>query len=238
MRNTLATFTLCLSLLPFTTARGDIKDDLAKYTSNLTSEDVDLRRAAAKALADLGPDAKPTTPHLIKAIGDRDKFVRRFAAQALGSIDADPKIAVPALVKAMDDEDKEVVEAAVRSLAKMGPAAVPALTTGLKSTNHQVKLLCVQGLGRIGAPAKSATSALTEVFNAPPVRVRGVDRVAAENQRMALRKAAAEALGNIGPDAKDALPALKAALEEQVRDREFRMMVNAAIRKIEAAAAR
>jgi hypothetical protein len=52
-----------------------------------------------------------------------------------------------------------------------------------------------------------------------------------------LKKAAAEALGNIGPDARSALPALKEVLEDKQagRDRELRTIIQAAVRKIERA---
>src|SRR5260370_3766385 len=96
-------------------------DDLVKQ---LKDKETDVRRKAAKELADAGPDAKPAVPMLIAALKDSDLFVRRFSAQALGAIGEES--AMPALEKVVKDanEKKEVQEAAVIAVGKMGKGSV------------------------------------------------------------------------------------------------------------------
>ena len=73
-------------------------EEVPVLVKNLKSDDVDVRRGAAKELAEMGPKAKDAAQALLTALkSDKDLFVRRFAAQALGQVGADPKTAVPAL---------------------------------------------------------------------------------------------------------------------------------------------
>ncbi|HKI37754.1 MAG TPA: HEAT repeat domain-containing protein [Gemmataceae bacterium] len=212
--------------------------DVTKLVADLKSNDSDVRRAAAKGLAEMGPDAKPAAPALITALkNDKDLFVRRFAAQALGEVEADPKTAVPALSAVLKEEDKkELVEAAVTSLGKMGQPAVPPLIDALKNKAAApnkdkkkgpapadptafVRTKAAEALGNIGPKAKAAVPALTDALRDANVRTE-----------------AAIALGNIGPDAKDAVPALQDAAKAKgnKKDKGFKQAVNDAVKKIQA----
>src|SRR5205807_6062275 len=121
----LLTGLLALGICTVTAEAADVRDLVAK----LGNTDSDVRRAAAKELGELGSEAKPAVPALIKALNDRDLFVRRFAAEALGNIGPDARLAIPKLVKATSDSRKEMALASVDALGKMGPEAVDALTT-------------------------------------------------------------------------------------------------------------
>jgi HEAT repeat protein len=214
--------------------------DVTKLVADLKSNDADVRRAAAKEIGEMGPDAKSASPALLNALKkDKDLFVRRFAAQALGDVEADPKTAVPALAAVLKETDKkELVEAAVTSLGKMGPTAVPALIDAVKSKDAAptkgkpkkkgpapddptalVRTKAIEALGNIGAKAKPAVPVLITALRDPSVRAE-----------------AAEALGNIGPDAKDAIPALRdaASAKGNKKDKNFKQAVNVAIKKIQA----
>jgi HEAT repeat protein len=211
-------------------------EDVTKLVADLKSTDADVRRAAAKGIAEMGPDAKSAAPALLDVLKkDKDLFVRRFAAQALGDVEADPKTAVPALAAVLKESDKkELVEAAVTSLGKMGPTAVTPLIDAVKTKSAPaakgkkpavapdgtalVRTKAIEALGNIGAKAKPAVPVLIEALNDPNVRTE-----------------AAEALGNIGPDAKAALPALKDAVgaKGNKKDKNFKQAVDVAIKKIE-----
>jgi HEAT repeat protein len=212
--------------------------DVTKLVADLKNTDSDVRRAAAKELAEMGPDAKPAAPALLDALKkDKDLFVRRFAAQALGEVGADPKTAVPALAAVLKEDDKkELVEAAVTSLGKMGAPAVPPLIDALKNKPAEpkkkgkkapaapdstafVRTKAAEALGNIGPKAKAAVPALAEALRDPSVRTE-----------------AAVALGNIGPDAKGAVSALQDAAKAKgnKKDKAFKEAVNDAIKKIQA----
>jgi HEAT repeat protein len=213
--------------------------DVTKLVADLKSNDTDVRRAAAKGIAEMGPDAKSATPALLDALKkDKDLFVRRFAAQALGEVEAEPKTAVPALAAVLKETDKkELVEAAVTSLGKMGPTAVPPLIDAVKNKSGApakekgkkpaatpdptalVRTKAIEALGNIGAKAKPAVPVLIEALRDPNVRAE-----------------AAEALGNIGPEAKEAVPALKDAVSAKgvKKDKNFKQAVDVALKKIQA----
>jgi HEAT repeat protein len=92
------------------------------------------------------------------------------------------------------DESPKVRWSAARSLGRIGPqasAAVPALIEALKDEDESVRMFAAWALPRVGPQAKDVP-ALIEAFKGR----RGVSGVA-------------EALGQIGPEAKDALPALR-----------------------------
>ncbi len=88
---------LCMAAM----ARAASVDDLM---TQLKDKDAQNRRAAAKGLAEAGPDAKPAVPALIDALKDKD--VRTDAAVALGDIGPAAKDAVEPLRDAVSDKKK------------------------------------------------------------------------------------------------------------------------------------
>src|SRR4051794_38404911 len=87
--------------------------EVRELVAKLKDKNSDLRRAAAKELSELGPEAKDAVPDLIRALKDKDLFVRRFTAETLGNVRPEAKAAIPALSAALNDPKKEVAEAAV-----------------------------------------------------------------------------------------------------------------------------
>lgn len=213
MRTLLPSLSLFLCL-----AAAAVAQDVAGLTKQLKSKDADVRRSAAKALAEVGKEAKAAVPELSRALKDEDAFVRRFAAQALGAIGPDAKAAVSALQGALGDAKKEVGEAAADALGKIGPAAVSALSDVIKDKkkDESVRRRAVESVGKMGAEGKPAVAALTEAL-----RERGV------------RLEAVTALGNIGPEAKAALPTLKEMSMGKEQDKVFRNALAVAIKKID-----
>jgi len=113
----------------------------------LGNEDSWLRRAAARALGELG-DRRAVQP-LSRALEDLSYTVRQGAAYALGRLaDAD---SVDPLAAALEDSIAVVRLAAARALGRVGgPAVVSALAKALKDDWHDVRASATRSLGAIG----------------------------------------------------------------------------------------
>jgi HEAT repeat protein len=202
------------SCLTSTTWAGDV-DALVKQ---LKDPSADVRRAAAKSLGEMGADAMPAVPALIKALkDDKDMFVRRFSAQSLGELGPDAKSAIKELTNAMKDPKKEVAEAATSALSKMGDEGVPALVDTIKDKKKDLKVrqMAIQSLGTMSKDTpKAAVTALADALKDADLRVTAVG-----------------ALGDLGPNASSAVEAIQSVLKDN-KDRTFRQAANTALKKI------
>jgi HEAT repeat protein len=160
-----------------------------------------LAGAAAFALAQLGPDAAPAVPDLIKALGHKRPEDRTLAVQALGRVGGQSPEAVAALGRVLaDDKELPAVQlAAVDALGKLGEAGTAPLVEALKSKKADVRRAAVTALAQSPALPAAAVPALAGRLrdDAPSVRT-----------------SAAAALGEIGERAKEAAPDLGRALAE------------------------
>jgi HEAT repeat protein len=194
--------------------------DVTDLVKQLRSRDEEQRRTAAKSLGEMGTDAKPAVPALAAALKDDDLFVRRFAAQALGEIGIEAKSAVPALKTALGDAKKEVAAAAAGSLARLGPDGVKVLSDVLKNDKLDVaqRRQAVLGLGKAGADVKPVLPQLADAL-----------------QNRDLRTDAVAAVGELGPNAKDdkIIKGLQDILGDNRTPREFRPVVQAALRRVQ-----
>src|SRR5262249_7523555 len=143
----------------------------------------------------------------------------------------------PLFAKALKDADAGVRLAALFALEPAGrnsEAVVGQLATALTDADRNVRIAAVAVLGRIGPPAKSALPALPAAPQDADagVRISVADVLAGlEPARAAMvlpivssgltdkdpqvRRAAAYVLGQLGNGAKDAIPALTAALKDE-----------------------
>jgi HEAT repeat protein len=183
---------------------------------------ISLSPATAAPLLEAGQSAADASgkivlaalPALAAAVTHRDYNVIRSAADALGSIGPAAVKAVPALTMALamsrpgsfhavltdpsgGDYSRASWQSVADALRKIGPDAVPALTTALGGSDGAVRRSAAEALGNLGLAAVKAVPALVEALNDPDIE---------------LRCDAAKALGNIGPDAAAGVPALAAAL--------------------------
>jgi HEAT repeat protein len=221
---------LCLT----SAVRADV--DVDELVKQLKDKDVDVRRKAAKDLADAGAEAKPAVAALTSALmKDNDLFVRRFAAQALGSVGNDAKDAIPSLEKVIKNpkERKEVQEAAVTAVSKIGKGGVTLLGAVVADTDFDitVRRMAAEGLGSMGADAKDALPALVDAVKGVVPKGKKADNT---ND---IRLEAASALGEIAtPKDKDALEALKKMNADKgaKKNKPLFDAVNAAVKKIEA----
>ena len=176
---------------------------LSAYREKLKHATDADRPAALRAIGAFGEDAGPAAGEVATALGDPDSQVRSAAAWALSQIGPKAAAALPALAKALSDSDPRVRELAALALKAMGPAAAPAvheLIAALNDSVAYVRVPVADALGAIGPAARMAVHPLAE-------------RLLAEGEQGLVLSSIATALGDIGLEAKDALPALQRALE-------------------------
>jgi HEAT repeat protein len=160
----------------------------------LKEQDGRVRKAAIRALGDIGPEAKGAVPALV-AIVQGDSDLRPAAIETLGRIGPDARAAVGQLIEALKDPGVKAV--ASTALGRIGPAArtaIPALAEELQRT-ADVNLPAARALARIGGP--DAARAVV------PYLVRLLDKADPEQRWDTIY-----ILGTMGPDARDAVPAL------------------------------
>lgn len=86
-----------------------------------------VRLISLDTLRQMGEDAKPALPAVLKALHHDDPAMRCGAASVLGAIGPEDERVVPALTEALKDEDPGVRLTAVDALAGIGPSARSAI---------------------------------------------------------------------------------------------------------------
>jgi HEAT repeat protein/beta-lactamase regulating signal transducer with metallopeptidase domain len=198
----------------------------------LRDPDVEVRRAAARSLSNLGDPR--AVPGLIDALKDSDAEVRSCAAQALGSLE--DKRAVPGLVALLKDANKDVRQSALQALHSM-PDDVPdeAVLTAISDNDPEVRQAAIGlALNRIQSRDEDAPvdpryiAAFTRLLSDGSSDTRqqaaealGASRLkeapsallaAAKDKNSDVRQSVANALGSIG-DARS-VPTLKDLLAD------------------------
>jgi HEAT repeat protein len=163
----------------------------------------ELRIQVAYTLGQIGPGAAAATEALAGLVVDEDFNVSTEAVLALGKIGPAAASAVPALMAALQKENCHNAHAIILTLGKIGPKAAAAEPVLLKEMNGKDSLLAVISAWSFTQiqPRSAKTAA-----KAIPVLVAGLSDSLPET-----RKAAAEALGDLGPLAREAVPALQKA---------------------------
>ncbi len=160
-----------------------------------------LRGQVAYVLGQIGPSAAPATEALSKLVADKNERVAQEAILALAKIGPGAKAAVPALVDALQTPNNANATAAAYALGKIGPDAAvaePALEQRLASPDQNAALASAWALVHI-RPGSAKV-----VARAVPVLIAGLS-----SPLPVARRGAAEALGDAGPLAVEALPALQ-----------------------------
>jgi len=157
---------------------------------------------ATVALSRLEPKAE-TVAALAAYFGNPDGVISRDAVEALGLLGTVAKPAAAKLTLTLSDRDPRVRLAAAVALWKIEqhPLALPTVVELLRSEERQMREQAAVELGvTFGVEGKSAISALVKRLFDP---------------FSAVRSAAAEAIGRVGPGASAAAPALVAVLESE-----------------------
>jgi HEAT repeat protein len=136
-------------------------------------------------------------PDLMRSLRGHAPTDRLRAAKDLGRLGWLARDALPALVTALDDGDAKVREAVAHAVGQMGPDAVPALSGMLVHPDKYVRRHAVWALGKLGPLARPVLRDLCAgLRDADPRTASG----------------AAQALGNMGTDGAEAVPALAEAM--------------------------
>jgi HEAT repeat protein len=175
----------------------------------------ETRSDAFRALEEMGPAAIPA---LIDGLKHEDAAVREGAAVALRK---NGKEAVPALVEALKHPTEGVRKQAAYVLGEIGPeagAAVVPLIETLKDPNVQVRIYAARALWKVDNQGKTAVTTFSEALRDPeagPVA----------------RRLAIDNLGELGPHAQAAQPALTTALKDS--DVQVRLYAARALWKVD-----
>ena len=199
-------------------------------------------------------------PSLLSLMKDSDRDVRARAVTALGNLAGEVRRVLPALhaalkEAALNDGDDGVRTEAVRALLKAGPQPatdVDALADALPSEIDLVRFHAAIALGDLGPAGRPAVPGLIHaaLWDADPaVRVEAamalwkIDRKgplvvpalvrALGDANELICWIAADCLGQIGPEAREAVPALRQALQRDFRISLIKAGVNLALERID-----
>lgn len=203
----------------------------------LKDKDERVRGEAVSALGEIGPPAKEAAPALLSLVQDDFSFVEPLVVSALGNMG--PGV-VPALLKGLDDASVARRRAAAEALTLLGPQAreaLPGLLRALADKDASVRSQSARALGSLGDEAGTAVARLKECLQDRDTAVRvsvalalwqitakadhlDVLTAALADALRYVRIDALQALGAIGPAAKDTSGAVRPLLadkESQVR---------------------
>jgi lysine biosynthesis protein LysW len=189
----------------------------------------ETRDLAIVALGKIGPDAKVAVPELAKNL--KTKEVQGLVIESLGKIGPQAKSAVPDLADLLKDSDKELKPAIINALARIGKDAKPAVSaigSCLSPDDRETSIQALGLLADLGPDAKDAVGDIIALFVDENLRpdnklrseaVRALAKIgkpavplltkALGNPNRYMKAGVIEALGDIGPDAKGALPTIQ-----------------------------
>jgi HEAT repeat protein len=172
------------------------------------ADHVDQARAA-EVVARIGAQASAAVPALVAVLRGSPDAAPRAMVEALASIGPDASPAVPALIRMLRERsDTERQKAVVYALGEIGPASEPAvpliveLLRDLRDRTQFLNVVAADALGKIGPGAKTALGDLIVALKS-------------DNGSGRLVTSVTVALGQIGADAKAAIPALVETMAHQ-----------------------
>lgn len=190
---------------------------VAKSTLSSTAL-LNVRRNAAEALAEIGPEARAAVPALVGVLRQRGDYYLDPYFRALGRIGPDASDAIPALKEILQDGNPGARLAAARALAKIDPREarvfLPVLTEFQKDSQPRFHLSASVALWELKLEADSPVPALMELLKQPGEAY-----------------TTTELLGDLGPAARESIPSLEKVLRHESIS--YRRRAANAIRKID-----
>ena len=187
--------------------------------------------AVCDVICELGPVAAPLLPKVIEAMQDEDNWDLQWAAaDALGCIASADGLVMEALLAGLGHQSPIVRAAAARALARVGVAAIPQLLSLVQTQDDPRAAWAAFSLGEMGPVAVSAGPQLLKGLQSvndvlstacaialaraagDPQAVPHLVQVIESADARYPRSAAASALGQLGPLAITAVPALERLL--------------------------
>jgi HEAT repeat protein len=175
---------------------------LQAWQDDLDDRDPLVREEAVEVLAQLGAQAKETTPRLRKLLADPSRTLRARAALALWRVAGEVKPAVAVLTESLREPSPVTRRDSLSALAQMGPEAASAsgaIVELLDDRDLSVRIQAGTTLTRLG---RAALPSLVKALASKEVRVR----------RTAMGQIVGFMLPAVG---KEYLPTLSARLEDE-----------------------
>jgi HEAT repeat protein len=236
---------------------------LASWVQALNDSDRAARDQAVTNVVGICESLAAVLPALSETLKAGDTVTRARTAATLGEFGGRILSLVPVLRTALRTavltaDSPDVRSAASQALIQIGPHArspIPVLIDNLKDELPTIRWSSANALGETGPDARDAIPALTTAcLHDPVLRVRteaavAIWRIDHRGLRVVpvltealidsdeiIRWLAADCLGEIGRDAKEAVPALKQALQLPYNSRLIRMGVSLALERIDPSA--
>ncbi len=187
------------------------------------------RRVACEVLPRAGTEAAMAPAALAGALRDASPEVRIAAARGLEKFGPRALEVQSALIAALADRDSEVREAVVAALAALGPDGGAAVIAALTNPDWRVRLGAVLVASRFSGVREKALPKLIARLgdSSDAVRLAAIDALTAfgpeiipamvrqlRSGEVYRRFGAARVLGNLGPEASQAVPALRPLLRD------------------------
>ena len=199
-----------LSIRAESSSSSAIDDALRRQFEGLRSPVSSRRVETALSLGRPGPRAKEVSLELALLLKDSVPAVRIAAAKALRRIGPDARGAIPALIDALFDENYEVSvfvkSALLEIVSPQAVEAVPLLIDVLRSDATQPVVVAEQALIKIGEIKGIEAIDYYRSQRISPVVRRHLSDL--KDPQSHVRKRAIQRIGDMGPDAKAAIPAL------------------------------
>jgi HEAT repeat protein len=231
---------LCVITLGGSLAVADPPEppSVEKLIESLGSDDFGERQGALEALSARRASSEKHVPALREQLRDDDQASRQQAALALAALGVGEPAVIDELLAGMGRRSigiylsqPERARSPMAALIKLGPQAVPALITAMDDQQYAGRNLALEALGAIGPPAKEALPAIRKRLVTDDLpgycqlvevkwRIDGdaafaiakmvplLDQKSGRQYHTAVRT-----LVHMGADARDAMPALVAALK-------------------------
>lgn len=190
----------------------------------LTAKDPLVRLKACNVLGEIGIAAASAVPGLQLRLSDENELVVRAAISALGDIRSEPASVVPALNSLIQKGSTPIRITAVRAIAEFGPMAegsAPLLLDLLSDKSIVLRSSAADALGAIGNDRSEVIEALAEALTKADgtltvnaanalsrLGAKAVPALVGKLSDKSYQSLLVEVLGEMGAEAKSAVPAL------------------------------